>query len=189
MLSKYMYIYILRLPLPCWAEEESSCNLSPTESVARTWRLGRQNDTHNHEIAVLAWMEVALDLVNAADEPFNSVMGGEGFGQDGFRDLSRGHIGNCDAALKPYVSFHVNMALWCVIYRCFLFCFEMAVRLRSAATSCGISRLYDECNFSRHFFLLQRRNRATRNKRNHLPCDMNAIWITRDAPMIMMILK
>ena len=75
-------------------------------------RLGRQNDTHNHEIAVLAWMEIALDLVNAADEAFNSVMGGEGFGQDGFRDLSRGHIGHCDAALKPYVSFHVNMALW-----------------------------------------------------------------------------
>ena len=57
-------------------------------------------------------MEVALDLVNAADEAFDSVMGGEGFGQDRFRDLSRGHIGHCDAALKPYVSFHVNMALW-----------------------------------------------------------------------------
>ena len=60
-------------------------------------------------------MEVALDLVNAADEAFDRVMGGEGFGQDGFRDLSWGHIGHCDAALKPHVSFHVKMALWKLI--------------------------------------------------------------------------
>ena len=76
--------------------------------------LRRQNDIHNHEIAVLAWMEVALDLVNAADEAFDRVMGGEGFGEDGFWDLSRRHIGHCDAALKLYVSFHVKiyMAVW-----------------------------------------------------------------------------